>query len=319
MDGNNNEPIPKKGRKFISSMSELKNSANYKSVDISKDTVMGILNRLIGDQRKLYQARKNKEYFFKDLEGAISFKDNPSCTNNEIIYIRNMTGNEDRESFVGSIKSQDPIFISDYSKEFWGVLNLSPEDLLQFILDEKYVVDNQQQFDPILVINSLKKIEKQKPLDNQGIINRVAERLSNKYEDVNLIDPKGKVKILPLYCSSLYLQLERLSRKYDVSSAKSPRGGISGVSKNGFTPKDFMKNYTSGKKLLYGNPYIHETLQKGEGKVRNTLKKVSGKLDIHIQIPQEKGEELIQMIENAGISSFYLGKKGLAYVSDIRV
>ena len=41
--------------------------------------------------------------------------------------------------------------------------------------------------------------------------------------------------------------------------------------------------------------------------VRNDIKKLEKKIN-----------DLEEKIENAGVSSFYLGKKGLAYVSDIR-
>ena len=59
-DGNN-KPLPKKGRKFIASgqnISGMKSKPEYFiRREISKNTIMGIMNRLIGDQRKLYQAR----------------------------------------------------------------------------------------------------------------------------------------------------------------------------------------------------------------------------------------------------------------------
>jgi hypothetical protein len=42
-------------------------------------------------------------------------------------------------------------------------------------------------------------------------------------------------------------------------------------------------------------------------------------LEITIDVDFAKGQEIKTLIENAGVSSFYLGKKGLAYVSNIRV
>jgi hypothetical protein len=41
-------------------------------------------------------------------------------------------------------------------------------------------------------------------------------------------------------------------------------------------------------------------------------------LEINLNIDRARAEQIKQQIENAGVSSFYLGKKGLAYVSDIR-
>ena len=67
LDGSNNEDLPKNGRNFIGSMTALKTDGNYKSQKVTKNTVMGILNRLIGDQRKLYQARSEPNYYFKEI------------------------------------------------------------------------------------------------------------------------------------------------------------------------------------------------------------------------------------------------------------
>ena len=69
LDGNNNEPLPKKGRKYIASMTSLKKSENFIKRDITKDTIMGVLNRLIGDQRKLYQSREDENYYFRCRSG----------------------------------------------------------------------------------------------------------------------------------------------------------------------------------------------------------------------------------------------------------
>ena len=91
LDGNNNEALPKKGRKFIGSMTSLKQAENFIQREITLDTVMGILNRLIGDQRKLYQARNQPAYYFSDIEPLVSFEDKKVVSNNEIMYIRNMT------------------------------------------------------------------------------------------------------------------------------------------------------------------------------------------------------------------------------------
>jgi len=68
LDGNNDEALPKNGRKYIASSTNLKNSENYIKREVTLNTVMGLLNRLIGDQRKLYQARNDSEYYFDGIE-----------------------------------------------------------------------------------------------------------------------------------------------------------------------------------------------------------------------------------------------------------
>lgn len=68
-----------------------------------------------------------------------------------------------------------------------------------------------------------------------------------------------------------------------------------------------------------GNPFIKKEKIKGQGEVTSMMTKASGQLEIIIDVDREKGLEIKNLIECAGVSSFYLGKKGLAYVSSIRV
>lgn len=324
LDGSNDEPLPKKGRNFIGSMTELKKSANFLPREISKNTVMGILNRLIGDQQKLYQARRSQDYYFADLEDCIDFKDNPSIINNEIAYIRNMKGNNDQNSFTGMIKVNDPIFLSEYSYEFWNVLSLNIDELCDFIINDKAIInfkiDNLISLDPVSILNRLEIIGKSRPVECMDVIKQASDKLASLFDKYKPLNAKGLQLILPMYCSALYLQMQRLEQRFDMSTAKSKMGGISGISNNGFTPKDFMDKYTTGaKKLIYGNPYIRTEFIEGEGKINHTLTKANGQLEITLNIEPKRAMELKQMIDNAGVSSFYLGKKGLAYVSDIRL
>jgi len=316
LDGNNNEPIPKHGRKFISSISELKKEGNYVQRDITLDTVMGVINRLIGDQRKLYQTRKENDYFFKELESSIGFDDRPLLTN-EVTYIRNISGSTDQNAFTGMIKTNDIIFKSDYSKELWGVLALDFEALCLFIV-EGAKVDTDIDLDPLAICSRFEELKKLKPIINEGILNGVLAELDRNFPGTNYLTKKGEVAPSTVYCSSLYLQLHRLSNIYDMSSALTRSGTISGVSKRIFTKKDFMDRFTTGaKKKIWGNPYMRKVRVKGEGEVVSLMTKASGTLEITIDVEREKAKEIKRLIENAGVSSFYLGKKGLAYVKDI--
>lgn len=321
LDGSNNEALPKKGRKFIGSMTNLKKPENFIKRDITLDTVMGVLNRLIGDQRKLYQARNEEEYghyYFKEIEPLITFKDNidPKRTNeNEMTYIRNISGSTDQNSFTGIIKTQDPVFLSDYSAEFWGVLALDFNALCQFIINGNKV-DLDIALDPISIISRLETLNKEKAVPNEGQANEATLVLNEHFPETSYLSNKGEIIPIMLYCSALYLQLDRLSQHFDISSAKTKAGGISGISKRGFTKKDFMNRFTSGdKKKIWGNPYIRKERIKGVGDVTSMMTKASGQLEISIDVEQSKAKEIKEMIENAGVSSFYLGKKGLAYVS----
>jgi len=322
IDGNNN-PLPKNGRKFIGSMTSLKKAENFIQREVTLDTVMGVMNRLIGDQRKLYQARLDGQYFFKDIESLVKFEDKPSAINSEMTYIRNITGSTDQNSYTGMIKTNDPIFLSDYSKEFWGVLALEFDQLCDFIInDEKVTVFIS--LNPLDISSRLEDLAKVKPVESIGKASQAMHILAGKFPDDKFPEndqylSKEMIVVRMLYCSALYLQLARLScRGFDMASAKTKAGGISGISKRGFTKKDFMARYTTGeKKKIWGNPYIHEEFVKGVGKTKHLMTKASGTLEINIDVERAKAKEIESMIENAGVSSFYLGKKGLAYVSSI--
>lgn len=321
LGGSNNEELPKNGRVFLGSMTNLKREGNFKTGEYTLDTVMGLLNRLIGDQRKLYQARRKMyegSYYFENIESKISFEDKPQLTN-EIVFIRNMNGSKDQNSFTGMIKVSDPVFISDYSSKFWGVLSLDLPTLCSFIVEDVMVEENIQ-LDPLSIIARLEFLNKEKPLENEGEVANAVEALGAVYPDTEYLNKKGQVVTISLYCSALYLQLVRLNTQYNMKSATTKAGGISGISKRGFTKKDFMDRYTTGpKKTIWGNPFIKKEKIKGQGEVTSMMTKASGQLEIIIDVEREKGREIKNLIENAGVSSFYLGKKGLAYVSNIRV
>lgn len=342
LDGNNNEPLPKKGRNFVGSMTSLKNSENFIKREVTIDTVMGVLNRLIGDQKKLYQARDERlhgNYYFKEIEQLIEFEDKPDpkrTNDNEMTYIRNITPNNyDKTSFTGSINIGHPLLSSNYSSELWIILDLNLEEIIKFILRKNTIKLITKKINPLLIgdkLSTFKDIKTNGILEKENVsyieIIKAIEYLKNDtsinsqlksqfprlqkvFSDIEYIKNE-KVVVRALYCSSLYLQAIRLSSKYDMTGVV-----LKGFSVNGFTPKDFMSLFTGGKKKIYGNPYINELFVKGEGKVKNLMTKASGQLEINIDITRDKAKEIEAMIENAGVSSFYLGKKGLAYVSKI--
>ncbi|OBW93550.1 type I-Fv CRISPR-associated protein Cas5fv [Gallibacterium salpingitidis] len=323
LDGSNNESLPKNGRNFIASMTTLKTVGNFKNCSVTKDTVMGILNRLIGDQRKLYQARQDPNYYFKDIEQILrdeDIQDRNECINHEMVYLRNMSGSTDQNAFTGMIKAQDPIFQSDYSSRLWGILWLDLDQTIAFILDENYhVICNHLDLDPLTVIQQLEALNSTKAVDVSDRIEQCLDVFKKNFPDVDYkLTAKGQLTPITLYTSALYLQLLHLGKQYDLTDVLTKSGGLSGISKRGFTKKDFMDRYTTGKKkLIWGNPYLWVERKKGEGEIHHSLTKTDGVLTIHLDISEERAKDLKQKIDDAAVSSFYLGKKGLAYVTEI--
>lgn len=336
LDGSNNEPLPKKGRTFIAASSNLndrRKADSYKSADVTKQTVFGVLCRLIGDQRKLYQSQQSDSYFLKNMEELVTFVDTPVFSN-EITYIRNMTGSYDREAYTGMINMNHWLFQSEFSKRLWSIAFIDPKGLIKFIVDDvKNVVD--RELDPREIIerfNGFKAIALNKVhelglteenileaigiLNEDGINKKLKElfpSMQKCFSDIEYIKT-DKVDIRALYCSALYLKLVRLNEQ-----GENIQGNVKGFSVAGLTPKDFMSSFTQGKKKVYGNPYLKKEKIKGQGEVTSMMTKASGRLEISIDIDRDKGQEIKTLIENAGVSSFYLGKKGLAYVTAIRV
>ncbi|WP_133180908.1 type I-Fv CRISPR-associated protein Cas5fv [Shewanella decolorationis] len=321
LGGSNNEPVPKKGREFLGSMTSLKKEGNFKVCENTLDTVMGVLNRLIGDQRKLYQARSKmyeSAYYFDALEDKVSFIDRSQLTN-EVSFIRNMNGSTDQNAFTGMIKVSDPIFTSEYSQQFWGVLALDFSQLCDFIIMHTQVIDSIE-LNPLSIVNRLEILNQEKAVENSGILAQVLKVLNESFPDIEYLNNKGLITPISIYCSALYLQLARLEANFNMGTAKTKAGGIGGISKRGFTKKDFMDRYTTGpKKTIWGNPFIKKEKIKGQGEVTSMMTKASGQLEISIDVDRDKAQEIKMLIENAGVSSFYLGKKGLAYVSSIRL
>ena len=193
------------------------------------------------------------------------------------------------------------------------------DELLQFIHGKNIKPRIEPLLNPLKILHRFDEIEKIKiPITTD--IERAASILSNLYPKFLLKELNGQVKPTSLYCSSLYLKLDNLSQKYNTQPIRAPRGGLTGISHNNFTPKNFMERFSTGsQKIIWGNPYVSKIKTKGEGENIFMLAKASGQLIINLNISEIKAKELANLIENAGVTTFHLGKKGLAYVSDILI
>jgi len=329
LDGGNNCELPKKGRQYVAS-GQLLTEKSFTERQITLNTVIGVLSRLIGDQRKLYQARKSDDYYFRDIEDKITFVDTPEYSH-EIVYLRNVSGNIDKNSFAGEVSIPKEIFASEAGRQLWAVLFLNTEELYAFICNDMLKLKSSRLFAPLLIEERMREISKTKKTEYQKIagyneaVQKVFETFPGEYSfqdkktgEVTAISLEN-TSLENLYCSALYMQLERLKKEFDVSPLLTPKGGIGGFSKRLCTVKDFVGKYTDKKKPVYGNPFLFKHRAKGVGEQMLTLKKASGTLTISCNIASEQGQELKEMIENAGVSAFPLGKKGLAYVSKIIV
>lgn len=377
LDGSNNQPLPKRGRNFVATSKSL----NIEHRPITKDTVMGVLCRLIGDQKKLYQSRSDHRYFFKELEDKVSFNHLKEKVSNEVVYVRNTkTNTNPRHSISGVIRDETSLFYSPYAPQLWSILYLDLNDLMDFVLRREKLEPILENVSPSRLVNRVKEIQalngysffrdelskisdniskiEKEILELEGELKNYDEKeekkikkkiqsktknrdehketknklecdqdklkldkkydalikdLSKGFPNQSYIENNGTVKPMRIYSAALYLQLERMERDgIDVGELKNANGKIQGFSVKGFNGiRDFLSPFTTGGKAKnQGNPFKDRNGQ--------ALTKASGQIEITIDVDKEKGQKIAQLIENAGVSSFYLGKKGLAYVSKIR-
>jgi len=400
LGGDPNKPVCKKenARPFVATTKT--RGEKYKAITL--DTVMGILSRLIGEQRKLYQARSSDSYYFKDIEKTIiwSEKNEHSSQLDELMYLTNKS--DDRcaqSSFLGVLDDKNPWFFSENSHLLWSILFLNSEQLIDFINNGKCNEIIERDCLPKSLISRINILTNSKSLDGKVIKTReklindrlieiekrqnavagfedkikknppktesqksknsdrlreligdleltkaelvifkndasaiffekklktMLDFLSDKFPDEKKLGEEycknGIIYPTSLYSAALYIQAEYLLKSgVDMQFIKNQKNEIQiqGFSKRGFNGiRDWLNSMAGGRKKAVGTPCI--------------VKKSSGELEIELQLDNSKdigiinpklsrAEEISQLIENAGVSSFYLGKKGLAYVSNIRV
>jgi len=386
LSGDDGKPISKENkRKFIATTQ----SKEKKVKTIDEMTVLGVLCRLIGDQRKLHQIRTSDDYYFKDIEKKVSHsisKDKHEIYTSETVYLTNKDAGKIGQSiFLGTIPNDCPWFFSDSSVQLWSILYLSLDELLDFILDDKAHTSSRvggrtfvQPRDLLHRIDTIKNMDKietlskqlhdiqsqrnkeQKKLDKciadfekrkritekttnaflkkKSDLDALISSLDEKYQklesnDKILFDQKlSKVindldqkfpKIdkktgaivsylqnevtyaMNLYAAALYLQADcMMSMGIGLDYVVSNNYKIQGFSKRGFNGvRDFINPMTGNRKQAVGTPF--------------PLTKATGKLKIIIDVDRDRAKYIKGLIENAGVSSFYLGKKGLAYVTNI--
>jgi len=379
LSGVDSKPLSMENKRTFKASSKSQGQQDVKK--ICKSTVLGVLCRLIGHQEKLFQIRKSKDYFFKEIEDSISFNICKEQVSEDNAFIINK--NNDRpaqSSFVGVISDTAELFFSESAPQLWSVLYLNFVELLDFLLSSSVCektgssmpLDLSARIDEIsdtkkvagLPVKTVGreiqelslKITKAQQKQNEIIekfqskknftagqkeafekkqekysaiihdyekeiikiqtskerrefddkLNTVVAELSEKYPDLSYLQD-GILYRIRLYSAALYFQAERmLHNNIQIDYCLNSKKGICipGFSKRGFNGvRDLFNRFAGSKKKTVGTPF--------------PLTKANGQLEIKIAVNREKGEEIKRMIDDARVSCFYLGKKGLAYVTNI--
>lgn len=160
-----------------------------------------------------------------------------------------------------------------------------------------------------------------------------------EYNDEQLLLNKPDRVMAGVLVYSTAYWLIRVGYKNEVENFIFNRGGgiagiatLNGIAKNigAFTKKDLYSYFGEGK-YTFSSPYIFnmksfkkESRKEGEKNLINIdtklgLGKEDGILEIDINVTKEEAIALKEQIENVGVSTFQMGKKGLAYVRRIEL
>ncbi len=345
--------VPKVRKFFATTKSEQSTDKT-----LTKNTVLGVLCRLIGDQRKLYQARAADDYYFKDMEDAISFSYNGERKNvSEKVIVVNKSDNRcAQSSYLGVIPDNCQLFSSPYSKNLWHVLDLSVEEVCNYL--NQGSISEAAMGDVSLnhILNRIREIQALEKLEFiETILDRFKQRIAKVEQEISDLDKNDKkyqsqltkktnfieeikTKILELHKNDVFANLDIALKK---SVSKYPKlenkGGVYPMALFGaalysnaqqlrdrkivnFLNENKLSGFAEESFSFNGIRDFLNPLAGGRKKTVRTpaeINKHSGKLVINVKLPIDT-RDLVRRIEYAGVSSFYLGKKGLAYVEDIR-
>jgi hypothetical protein len=311
----------------------------YKKVTTTKETVIGIVNRLIGEQRRLFQARQDPKYYFRDMESNITFQETQTSVSDEVAFLRNLNESYDQGVLCGVKRDEvNPIFSEQYKDRLWGILEYTAEELLAFLCNGTEFTKTFHTCDRVAICEMLDKQvgknlyrgdkikltpeQQSQALDAIISKHRLLEKSDfvREGEVIEDSDIAKKVNFGTMVFCSLNLMIQKLKDEPDFKRGLSAKGNLSGLSRRSVTPKDFM-GACGDKKRIIGNPTCYKGFEVQEDgtkkKVTRYLKKKNGKITIMLDIDKDKAKELKEMIENAGVNCFVVGKKGLAFVENI--
>lgn len=319
------EEKTKKGSKWSSGkfIGSSKGKDYFKQIkkDITKDTVLGILYRLLGDPRQLSQIKKESNPFFNPEK--ISFEDNFRETDS-VVSLLNTNGDGDTLRTPQS-PEKDPRFLGSLFSEIWSPAFLTdPDDILKIFVSQNGYVDKTLPIKTRLELvdfiipadavgDSLKKRDKKHPL-----ISEVTDlKAIKKYRAIvsNFGNIKKSIDDLKITYQDLKIILIHLNYQNVLVNHPDLPKKIVGFYYNGIDKRSFCEDI-----LLDSCPSRWTRWLEEEGKKSKdtfSLRVKDGELTIHIDTPD--GENIKEMIEDAGVHTFIVGKKGLGYISKIEV
>jgi len=293
----------------------------------TEQTAKGVIYRLVGEQRRLFQVDDNYLGF---IDGKISFARENVEETKELVSLRNINKSADNPSGYAGIagKETHPYYTNEkYSSIFLWPLVATPRELRDFILTGSYKTQSILRYSNRLhLLNGFEFLKggadyygnklKLEELFSKEELEAVLTKLRTEFPNVNYKD-KDVAEYGIWVTSSLYL-LDRVLHPqlsdseleiYDNGKKKWNKG----IAHRGVTGKDFRES------LLKKGTVIASPLKDEPHKKRNLLSKKSYTLIIDLDISEEDARKLKRMIADAAVGTFSVGKKGLAYLKEIKI
>lgn len=336
---------------------------NFQYNTITKNTVLGVLSRLLGEIRYLNNIiDKEPDHIINKIKDKVSFEMFDREIYNEVIRIS--TPEKEVQSNGGGViseKAKNNILLNKnkYSEIFYSLFNITDLEMLNkfvSVLERSKTIEDVKCFfeENKLIHEGQFELYKFIELYNKNI--KLTEGYDKEYRGVQKLkremdeDVEDYIRVIkrigllnhndseyhlkPNYINLpgilVYLFSNFLLRNgYDICGILTEKkGNIKGIAEasGGLTIKDFY-NAFSNKKTSIDSPYFLKTKffdKKGNKEINQSdfnigISKEDGVLEIFIDISEEEANELKNRINLVGVSSFQLGKKGLAYVKEINI
>lgn len=308
-------------KNYFENMQELnKVYKNFKYVPVTLDTILGILCRLVGDVRRLDEIKLLSKHPILDIKDSITFEDINRYYQNELISLHTPL-KESKNGAGGVIIFNSPLISkNDFSERLLSVFNYKTHsELANYILK---------------LLNKDPDIRNDRYKKDISLSNIMHELCIGEKRSLKFKDEFSKIlnaRINNLYGLLLYKKIEYFKYFNDynqeIDDLLTEQKKIPGISETSgyFTKKDFYGAYQKEKKVNWILPYsitVTKPLFKKDEKMNFNAKvgvtKEGGDLFININTTEEKEQIIKNLIEEAGVNTFYLGKKGLAYVVKIK-
>lgn len=344
------------------------NHKNFDYQSISKNTVIGICARLLGEIRYMKDALMEDDHIMHRLKDKITFKLKNRDLYNEIVTLSTplKPSRNNGQGVIDKNKDNALLFKNDCSDIIYAMLNIESmeqleniafkmkknvpfEEMKQYLKEQNLLEDNIAIYKLIENFNSFQirflKYEKaynnflkEPDKNNEEVMNYVSilnDLGKANYDDEQIfLNKQSRIMAGVMVYSAAYWLIKN-GYKNEVENfifnSKKNIAGIAGL--NGaanivgaLTIKDLYGYFSEGK-TTFSSPYIFSMKyfkKEGEKNTINTKTKVGlgkedGLLEIEINVSKEEAIALKEQIENVGVSTFQMGKKGLAYVRRIEL